>query len=326
VKALRGPKFLPTLFELAMAYRWKDAGALVTLEPATARGYADFAATIEATRFIIEVSRFEDDFISGPQFKVPHGIAETALANTRDDHLFVLKIRGSGAVSRQAETLIRAQVKATCKAFNRCVESGRTHYVSESDLCTIEIEALTADSEDNPFAFDDFGRIVSLREHEWNGFMRLPGAAGDERARIFISFAPDERSVLGEIVAKAEKEARQLSGTEGPSVVMLDVTSFAEDIEQLNLGTAVEDFEHILRNHRRLTSLWFFTRQWTTAYRFKYRFTFLESPYSSDHVPSTFVTRFIEREWRWDFLGASEYDITTPEDAMRSYAERMPGR
>jgi hypothetical protein len=89
-------------------------------------------------------------------------------------------------------------------------------------LCTIEIEALTSDSEDNPFAFDDFGRVVSSRQHEWNGFMRIPGAAGDERARIFISFAPDERSVLDEIVAKAEKEARQLSGTEGPSVVMLD--------------------------------------------------------------------------------------------------------
>lgn len=65
IKDLRGGKFWATLFELAMAYRWQDAGAQVRLAPVTAKGKADFYATIGNTDLIVEVSRFEDDDLAG---------------------------------------------------------------------------------------------------------------------------------------------------------------------------------------------------------------------------------------------------------------------
>ena len=322
LKDLRGPKFYPVFFELAMAYRWQDAGAAVTLAPPSARGLADFDTVMSGTRFVVEVSRFDDDFVSGPHFTVPIGVVDTANTNVQQNLQFVLKLRSTVKVSRQVEGNLRRDVKSACRSFNAAMNRGESAISQRSDRWEITIEKLSPESEDNPFASDEFGRQISIRQHDWNAFIRVPGA-DEERGRIFMAFAADERFAADEIVAKAEKETRQLSGTPEPSIVMLDVTAFAEDIEHLDLTVAVDDFYRIMRNHQRLTALWFFTRQWTTAFRFKYRFTVLPNPYTSFKVPDVAVNKFIEREWKWDFLGDREYEISTPEDAARSYAVRM---
>jgi hypothetical protein len=51
IKDLRSEKFWAVFYELAMAYRWQDAGATVTLAPATAKGVADFKAVIGGQEF-----------------------------------------------------------------------------------------------------------------------------------------------------------------------------------------------------------------------------------------------------------------------------------
>jgi hypothetical protein len=43
IKDLRPDKYASTRFALATAYRWKQAGAVVELQPQTERGVADFA-------------------------------------------------------------------------------------------------------------------------------------------------------------------------------------------------------------------------------------------------------------------------------------------
>lgn len=54
-------KYDPTVFELAVAWSFKNAGAAVTLFPPTPKGVADFAAAVGGREYIVEASGFPSD-------------------------------------------------------------------------------------------------------------------------------------------------------------------------------------------------------------------------------------------------------------------------
>ena len=318
INDLRGDKFWAVFYELAMAHRWQDAGASVTLAPATAKGVADLKAVIDGQEFIVEVSKFEDDFVGSFRFGIPMKIAEAvdkALLNLQP---FVCKIYLHEQLTPAKETPLRAIVKEACHAFRQALCKGENSASVVRALCTVTLECLTELSETNPFRLDEFGRQVSVREHSWNVYMGSP----DDHARFFLQVQPEERCIRDELLAKVTKEVKQLSRTETPTVVMIDVSAFG-DFYSLPMASMQDNLTDVLRQHQRVASLWFFSRQWTTAFRYKYWWTRLESPYANVLVPDAFLQRLIDREWRWDFLGERDYEFSTPEADSRRYAERM---
>jgi hypothetical protein len=325
IKDLRGGKFWATLFELAMAYRWQDAGAQVRLAPVTAKGKADFYATISGTELIVEVSRFEDDDLAGANFNVPFAVTEAALRVVPESIPFVCKVRVAGPVEPQLETPLRRGVKATGVAFVSAVQAGDDRVTNDDGVIEIAIEQLTNDSEDIPSRVDDLGRMVDTRDHDWNVIFRIPGADGGERARFFIHFENSPEVFSDEILAKVKKEVDQLSRTPTPSVVMIDLSRYG-DLEGLPFNTAAQGLHGLMRQHARLTSVWFFARLWTTAFRHKYQWTHLENPYCTTRVPENFFDRLIMREWKWDFLAGREYATMTEEEAFRHAAAHAPPR
>lgn len=321
IKDLRSDKFWAVFYELAMAYRWQDAGATVTLAPATAKGVADFKAVIDGQEFIVEVSKFEDDFVGGFRFDIPLKIVEAVEKALLDVQPFVCKIYLHEELTPAKETPLRAAAKEACHAFRQAVHAGEDAATVTTDFCTVMLERLTGSSETNPFRLDEFGRQVSVHEHEWNAYMGSP----DDHARFFFQVQPEERSFRDELLAKVTKELKQLARTEAPTVVMIDVSAFG-DFYSLPLASMQDELTDLLRQHQRAASLWFFSRQWTTAFRYKYWWTHLESPYANVLVSDDFLERLIEREWRWDFLGEREYEFSTPEADSRRYAEHMAVR
>lgn len=318
IKDLRGEKFWAVFYELAMAYRWQDAGATVTLAPPTAKGIADFKAVINGQEFIVEVSKFEDDFVGSFRFDIPMKIVEAVDRALLDMRPFVCKLYLHEELTPAKETPLRAAAKDACHAFRQAVRSGEDTVTLATDFCTVTLERLTPSSETNPFTLDEFGRQVSVREHSWNAYMGSP----DDHARFFFQVQPEERSFRDELLTKVTKEVKQLARTETSTVVMIDVSAFG-DFYSLPLAGMQDDLTDVLRQHQRVASLWFFSRQWTTAFRYKYWWTHLESPYAAVLVPDAFLERLIDREWRWDFLGGREYEFGTPEADSRRYAEHM---
>ena len=68
---LRADKYEATLLELALAHRWRKAGAMVSLQPPVPNGVADFAADIQDVRFVVEVSTFPSDDFSDLKGRAP---------------------------------------------------------------------------------------------------------------------------------------------------------------------------------------------------------------------------------------------------------------
>jgi hypothetical protein len=323
VNGLRGSKFWATLFELAMAYRWRDAGAVVRLSPVTAKGRADFAANAAGVDVIVEVSRFDDDVIGGPQFSVPLAITDAGLRVIPESIPFVYKVRVSGPVEARLETPLRRALKTAGIAFVSEVQAGNQRFAATYDAIDVEIETLDANSEDIPVIIDEHGRQVSTRSHDWNVMFRIPDEEGGERARFFIQFENSPRVFSDDVLPKVKKELDQLGGTRTPSVVMIDLSRYG-DLDGLPLQSLAPGLRDLLRQHQRCTSVWFLTRLWTSAFRHKYRWTYFANPFSARTLPEAFLNRLIEREWKWDFLGGKEYQIGTEEEDMRRYRERMP--
>jgi len=321
IKDLRSEKFWAVFYELAMAYRWQDAGATVTLAPATAKSVADFKAVIDGQEFIVEVSKFDDDFVGSFRFDIPMKVVEAVEKALQDVPPFVCKIYLHEELTPAKETPLRAAAKEACHAFRQAVRANQDSASVTNDFCTVTLERLTNSSETNPFRLDEFGRQVSVRKHDWNAYIGSP----DDHARFFFQVQPEERNLRDELLAKVTKEVKQLARTETPTVVMVDVSAFG-DFYSLPLSEMQDDLTDILRQHQRVASLWFFSRQWTTAFRYKYWWTHLESPFASVLVSDAFIERLIEREWRWDFLGERAYEWSTPEADARRYAEHMPLR
>ncbi|HJQ37186.1 MAG TPA: hypothetical protein VKB93_08610 [Thermoanaerobaculia bacterium] len=188
------------------------------------------------------------------------------------------------------------------------------------------------------------GRLLDLREHIaealfLSGILRDGGVDGRGSAGLIsrLHFCGGQRNPgvqqLRILLRRTfEHRARSIDLAHGhaddgvvrqrPGLVRIEIQY---GLALLERGHQVieNDLLDVLRQHQRVASLWFFSRQWTTAFRYKYWWTHLENPHASVLVPDAFVDRLIDREWRWDFLGEREYVSTTSEDDARRYAERM---
>ena len=335
---LRSAKYHAIVQELAFAYRWRDAGAMVSLRPPTRDGEADFLGTIANLPFTVETSLFPTDIFKHPRFRLPTIVAESLDSVRKSVPSVTVKIRILRYPPGNVEAQVRAWVKDAAQAFTRSLHdnSSGTGRV-ENEFCLITVEQTTDASEVNPFRIDELRGWVNAREHDWDVFVRdvvhakpdgeplyrvAHSGEGDERARIFAKFPIEEINPSDQIGRKLKKEARQLSGVAGPRVVILDASRFG-DVFQLQSDALRRELLRIMRNIPELACVFIAMREWTTAFRFKYRWVFARNPHSVYQLPEFFLRRLTEREWKWDFLAQREFPDLSREDAARYYADRM---
>jgi hypothetical protein len=331
---LKSSKFESTVFELAMAYRWRDAGSVVVLRPSTPKGEADFDARIQGKTFVVEVSGFPDDIFVQPKFRVPMIIDQAVKVTIKRAVPVAVKMTLTSFPPGNSEEAIRHAVTGACREF---MAANGASVTKEIDFGRIEIEAITDQTENNPMTRDEYKRIVDARDHDWDVFQRAvrrrvpPGIPvyrvtfdeeETETARIFLRLPSGKEDPYQRILKKIRKEAAQLRGISDPRVVLLDVSAATPDVFNLHLGQIRDELLNLMRSTPELTCVWVLTRRWSTAFRFKYCGIYVANPESHFQIPQSFLRSWLIREWKWDFVGGREFVSCGEEEDMRRYADR----
>jgi hypothetical protein len=146
----RSDKYPSTLFELAMTHRWKKAGADVRLQPPTPSGIADFDASIEGLRFVVECSVSPDRVFEQADFVLPRLVSHV-VADALDREPFAIAVwvtvsepltgDWQGEFRRIVKTLVRQVIDHTRKGTD-------THVSHITQAWRIELGRITESTED----------------------------------------------------------------------------------------------------------------------------------------------------------------------------------
>jgi hypothetical protein len=318
-KDLISPKFVSTLFELAMAYRWQIAGGEIALQaPAAGQRVGDFSAVLNEVPFLIEASNISTELFEQLSFRAPLLIKNAAAGALSQDGVLQIKLIFRSVPDGEWEQTLRRAVKECC------YEIGKPSGAANSSGAFREGTWFRIDAERLPIPVRP--DLASNPAEQWDvRFDQVTEAKPHQiLLQILIRFPPDEESSVPRILKKLSREARQLRGVRGARGVLLDVTGVEPDALKLN-GEALQ--QELLRDLTRtpeLAFVWLVTRGWTTAMRYQYRVMHIPNPESPFQLPSSFLKRFILKEWKWDFLGGVEMEDTTEQDAIRRFYGRQP--
>lgn len=323
---LRSDKYPSTLFELAMAHRWRLAGADVRLQPPTPSGIADFEATISGAPFIVECSVTPDTLFQEPRFVLPTLVTDAA-AGVLDRELFAVAVKVTvhkplagdwqGELRRLVKDLTRAVIDRAHKELD-------TRVAEEAEAWRVEMEQVTDATESFPSAGWDisFREVMKPKTEGHPTHKLIEETRGIERVRVFLKLPRDGEDRDDFIAKKLKREARQLRGIPGPRVVLLDITGVTQDILQAPHDALQQRLLKEMRSTPELACVFVMSRGFSTAFRFQYRALFVPNPESIYQLPESFLDRLAKLEWTWDFLTDREIPILNKEEAMRDWRRR----
>lgn len=315
---LISPKFPSTLFELAMAYRWRIAGGQITLQPPAAEGrIGDFSAVLNEVPFIVEASNISAETFEKLSFRAPLLIRKTVPLALLSGSVLLVKAIFRTIPTGAWEDNLRRSVKECCYDLGAASNSAKPLQASrEGEGYRIDIERMT-----EPEPFED----ETTKSECWDvRFDQITETAPHElKLRILIRFPPDEASAL-RILKKLDKEARQLHGVRGARIVLLDISGIEPNALELDTEALRQGLRAELIQTPELACVWMVSRVWTTEMRYQYRVVFIPNPESPFQLPHSFVERFASKERSWDFLGETQIEHTTEEEARRRFLGRQP--
>lgn len=329
INDLVSSKFPSTVFELAMAYRWRSAGAQVALQPPAAGGrLGDFSAILYELPFVIEASNISSELFDQLSFRTPLLIQRAAQAAITEGSVLLIKLSVRTTPSKDWEQSIRKSVKECCSELNTIKDSKDcTRVIRDTNDYLIEVERQQAPDRTDPIALSSLGPELDYRDPA-NWDVQFDQVTETEprqmQLRILVRFPVEIMSSAPRILKKLDKEARQLHGVHGPRVVLLDISGIEPDALQLNTEPLRQELRQELHQTPELACVWLVTRGWTTEMRYQYRVQFVPNPESPFQLPLSFIGKFVRNEWRWDFLSEREIVHGTEEDAIRSFWGRQP--
>jgi hypothetical protein len=314
ISDLVSPKFLSTVFELAMAYRWRRAGASVELQPtATAGRVADFAATISDAPYLIETSNIPPETYELLSFRMPLLVKRTAAPYLNDESVLQVKLSITSVPGGPFEQVLASAVKACCHEVSGPGWEGHSRAANEIDGHRIEVERFVAGA-----ALPEDGhwdvRADQVTEETPH---RL-------QLRILVRMPSRDSGYASRIAKKLVKEMKQLSGIRSARVVVLDVTGIEPNALDLQTEALRDALQPEITKKPALASVWLLSRIWTTAMRFGYWGLWVPNPNSTFQIPSSFVHKFVSNERSWDFLSESELPQLNEDEARRSFLGRQP--
>lgn len=324
---LRSDKYPSTLFELAMALRWKNAGAEVRLQPPTPSGVADFEAVISGTRFTVECSVSPDRVFEDLEFVLPSLVSDIVSGVLGQEPFAVaVKITVHKPLSGDWQGELRRRAKDLCReVIDRARQGADTHVSEKTDAWTIEMEKVTAATEDlhGSGHWDIVFRDSLKPKTEGQPVHKLLDEPRQlERVRVFLKMPPDTADRDGFIDRKLKREARQLRGITGARVVLLDVAGVAEDVLRIPREPLTQKLLRTMRSTPELACVCVMSRGWSSALRFQYRCLYTPNPESTFQLPLSFLQALVDLERTWDFICEREIPWLPEDEAMREWQRR----
>lgn len=316
-KALMSSKFSSTVFELAMAFRWRLAGGTIQLQPPASGGrVGDFSCAINDVSFLVEASNIAAELFEALSFRVPLLVQRTTSSYLSPGSVLLVKFQARSAPVGMWEQALVDALKASCYDLGRLHGSGTLHTHKVSDGLQIDVER---------FAAGDAAVDASAQEPWDVRFDQITETAPHElQLRILIRLPSQDVDYASHLLKKLVKEAKQLSGVPGARIVLLDITGIEPNALELRTAELRAELRKELANRPKLACVWLISRVWTNEFRYAYRGVFVPNPESPYQVPHSFIERFALNERGWDFLGGTEIRHTTEDDARRSFLGRQP--
>jgi hypothetical protein len=329
IKDLRSDKFVSTFFELAMAYRWKQAGAVVALQPVTPKGIADFEAVIDGRRYVVECSICPDDLFGSLEFRLPLLLGDL-LADLDAPFAFAAKLTVHEYPKEEWQSQLRKVAKKGAhELLRQHKEGGPGHVVEDHGAWRLELEIVTAATEPFPGS-DDWThahRVISKPTTPGQPVYKLiDEKRGSERARLFFKPPRDAKSTEDVVVDKFKREARQLRGIADGRIVMLDISSVAPDVLEIAQDHVIDAIRRHITDIPEMPCVWLMSRGWSTALRFQYRAIYLENGACSLQLPEAFFTRVGSLEWKHDFITDRPITSNGRDEDVRNYERRSQPR
>jgi hypothetical protein len=316
-KALASPKFSSTVFELAMAFRWKFAGGSIQLQPPASGGrIGDFCCTLNDVSFLIEASNIPAEMFETLSFRAPLLIQRTVSSYLSPGSVLVVKFQVNSAPSGMWEQALVDALKSSCYESVNLNPSEALPTFKVFDELRIDVER---------FASGD-AAIYAAAQESWDvRFDQITETVPHElQLRVLVRLPSQDVRYTSRLLKKLVREAKQLSRVPGPRVVLLDVTGIEPNALELKTEELREELRKELINRSKLACVWLISRVWTTEMRYGYWGVFVPNPESPYQIPHSLIERFAHNECCWDFIGGTEIRHTTEEYACRSFLGRQP--
>jgi hypothetical protein len=290
-------KYESALLELAMAFRWQAAGAVVTLQPPTPKGKADFDAKVHDAHYIVEASMLPADPIRDVRVRGANIAARiiSKYVKLRVPVTARVVLRPApGAIS--AVGLLQNSLKEACRRFEACGDDNISY---EAEFFSIALETVKGILDPSEPGWD-----VIMSKSFVDAHGRSPSqyhtVLGDdtekvEHIRLFMRYPPKPGSPVDRIVRKLHKERGQLSRV-AQKLVILDVSALGKTIlmgmpEQIQAAVMAE-----MRSSRNLVGVWIVQRGYSEGERFGYYGYYVANPESINQIPRSFIERLQEIE------------------------------
>lgn len=299
------PDFRAASLELAMAFRWKRAGADVRLRPLLPTGKrADFAAVIEGVEYVVEVSSSPKELLNSEAAGYANLIVKT-LRTAKSDSAHV-------AVEVVIDRRLRGDMHG---AMQRAVREGLKS-IGSAERAHFELAFGTVVVRRAPAVADDHG------EGRWHHSQQLllmePTADGSvfegHKQRIigrgpavYVRVPIDDRDLYSFLLSKYRKEVRQLWAVTN-RVMLLDLSGVKRDVLTMDMGRINDSLGQILLQDEQTSAVWISSRGWSEYLRPMYRAITISNPAATHPLPRSFGDLAGDLEEGVDMLTGKPYD------------------
>lgn len=243
----------PTIIELDLAWKFRNAGSNVCLFPITPNGVADFAAPVNGVEHVVEVSSFPSDSLRDANIAFLSAMANTFASAVKRSKLTVplsleLDLEDIGGSARQAT--IKA-VKELAQEFR--VSGSLNRLEKEFDFGTIAMRP-TIEGEgptvDRWTAATRFGRSPIAKSKmlgDTNYTIQGPGSW------VYLHDRTQDADPYVRLRNKLKSEARQVSGC-ADAVIILEIEALGVDVinDRVKLQPVIDEFA---RQHQSTTGI-----------------------------------------------------------------------
>jgi hypothetical protein len=301
-----GTKYRPTLFELAMAYRWKRAGARVILEPEIPHGLADFAAEIDGTSFIAECASFPNDVFDTDQNVLGQFLSSFGSKNFDFPFSVTLELR----VTAQTPGDFFGDVLRACREAMRRFRRELNEVSVRAAFGTVTTRR-TSTRDVNTGDWDPAMRLVSLERNESGSLYRAhENREVAEKGWICVSMPSRRGNGYEKVREKFIEEYRQLRDVSVPRVILLDITGLTYDVLRADMDRINDGIGQEVLRRPKVSAVWLTTRGITDDARFQYRAFVMDNPNAVTPVPKWFTNAMAEMEYRLDYLTETERAVS----------------
>lgn len=297
--------FRSAVFELAMAFRWKRAGADIRLGPPLKTGKrADFAAVIDGVDYIVEVSASPKEMLNPEAAGYANLIAKTLrTAKAEDAHVAVEVV-----IDRRLQGDMHAAVqRAVRQGLKAIVSLERTHY--RLQFGTVVVRRAPADSDDHAGGRWHHAQQLLLMEPtaggtEFEGHKQRIIGRGPA---IYVRLPSGDRDLYSLLISKYRNEVRQLR-TVTNRVVVLDLSGVKPDVLAMDMTRISDSLGQLLLEDAKTSAVWISSRGWSEYLRPMYRAITMSNPSAANPLPKAFADRAGDLEEGVDMLTGKAYD------------------